>query len=85
LFCGLAVFEEMGAPRAWKAILWAWMLAILYSTLATRQHVLADIVAGSLLGGGAYAFIFLMWRLYSRGKEFQTAAAGYTKSNLSEI
>lgn len=41
----------IGAPAALRAANWAWLLAIAYSTVAIRQHVVLDAVAGALLGG----------------------------------
>jgi len=37
-------------PRWILTINWAWCLAIVYSTLATRQHVAVDVLAGLALG-----------------------------------
>ena len=34
---------------------WLWCLGILYSTLATRQHVALDVLAGAALGGAVAA------------------------------
>lgn len=42
---------ETGAPRGVRAVNGAWCLAILYSTLATGQHVLLDVLAGAVMGG----------------------------------
>lgn len=42
-----------GAPRAWQVCNGAWCVAIVYSTLATRQHVVVDVLAGAVLGGAA--------------------------------
>lgn len=39
----------------------AWLLAIAWSTVAVRQHVVLDVVAGALLGG-AFAWLSLRWR-----------------------
>ncbi len=43
------VLREVGAPRGMVWFNWAWCLAIVYSTLSTRQHVLLDVLAGALL------------------------------------
>jgi len=41
---------RIGTPR-WVLVLnWLWFIAIAYSTLATRQHVVIDVVAGCALG-----------------------------------
>lgn len=45
-----AQLAGVGAGRVWRAGSWAWCLLIVYSTLATKQHVLLDVVAGAALG-----------------------------------
>jgi hypothetical protein len=49
------------APRSIRLGNLAWFCAIVWSTLATRQHVLLDAVAGALLGV-AFALPSLRWR-----------------------
>ena len=39
------------APRWLLALNWVWCIGIVYSTLATRQHVAVDVLAGLVLGG----------------------------------
>ncbi|HWB61796.1 MAG TPA: phosphatase PAP2 family protein [Chthoniobacteraceae bacterium] len=58
---GLAV-RDFAASRAWRAVLWIWALLVLYSTIATRQHVLVDIAAGSVLAFAGYACAFHTWK-----------------------
>jgi hypothetical protein len=41
-------------PSAWAAAMWVWTLAIFYGTVATRQHVVLDLLAGTLLGMGCF-------------------------------
>lgn len=41
---------RMGAPRLLQFLNWAWCLAIAYSTLATKQHLALDVLAGAVLG-----------------------------------
>lgn len=56
VFTGLwleRVLREVAAPRALRAGNALWALAIVYSTLATRQHVIADVLSGLALGGAA--------------------------------
>jgi membrane-associated phospholipid phosphatase len=48
------VLSEMRAGPIWKLLVWIWALLVLYATIATRQHVFTDIVAGSLLGWLAF-------------------------------
>ena len=44
------LLRRYSAPLWLLAINWMWCIGILYSTLATRQHVLVDVLAGLLLG-----------------------------------
>ncbi len=51
--CGCFMFVLLGRFRwnpLWRAMVIVWALGILWSTLATGQHVCIDIVAGTLLG-----------------------------------
>ena len=41
---------RLGDPLLVRVVSWSWCVAILYSTLATRQHVAVDLYAGTLLG-----------------------------------
>ena len=41
---------EIGAPSWLRALNWVWCAVIAYSTLATKQHLALDLVAGALLG-----------------------------------
>ncbi|WP_438481785.1 phosphatase PAP2 family protein [Oleiharenicola lentus] len=43
-------FAVFGVNRTLAAINWLWAMAIVYSTLATKQHVAVDAAAGALLG-----------------------------------
>ena len=40
----------MGAGKVVRAFNWLWCLGILYSTVAIRQHVVLDVLAGAGLG-----------------------------------
>ncbi len=44
------LLRQMGAGRLVRAGSWLWCLGILYSTIATRQHVALDVLAGTGLG-----------------------------------
>jgi len=44
------LLRAMEAPRTFAGIGWIWCAGILYSTMATRQHVAWDVAAGVLLG-----------------------------------
>jgi membrane-associated phospholipid phosphatase len=45
-----ALLREMGASRMVRGVSWAWCLGIVYSAMATKQHVALDVVAGAALG-----------------------------------
>ena len=53
--------REIAAPAWLRGINIAWFLAIAFSTLAIRQHVVLDALAGALLGL-AFALPSLRWR-----------------------
>jgi membrane-associated phospholipid phosphatase len=44
------LLRHMGAGRLLRAVNWLWCLGILYSTIAIRQHVSLDVLAGAVLG-----------------------------------
>jgi membrane-associated phospholipid phosphatase len=44
------LWRQMGAGRLVRALNWLWCLGILYSTVAIRQHVSLDVLAGAVLG-----------------------------------
>ena len=49
------ILGHMGAGRALRALNWLWCAGILYSTVAIRQHVFLDVVAGAALGAAVAA------------------------------
>jgi hypothetical protein len=51
----MRLLSEMRAPKLIHVLNWLWCLGILYSTIATRQHVVLDVLAGTLLGAAAAA------------------------------
>lgn len=54
------LLPRMGAGPLARGLNWLWCLGILYSTVATRQHVALDVIAGTALGA-AVAFAHLRW------------------------
>lgn len=50
------LFHEIGAPMLVRSLNWLWFAVISYSTLAIKQHVFIDAVAGLALG---LAFAYL--------------------------
>lgn len=55
------LLREARVPRVLRAANLAWFVAIAWSTLAIRQHVVLDVLAGALLGA-AFALPSLRWR-----------------------
>ena len=45
-----ALLREMGAGRGVRGASWAWCVGIVYSAMATKQHVALDALAGATLG-----------------------------------
>ncbi len=54
------ILRTVQAPPALRAVNALWFAAISYSTLAIKQHVLLDVVAGLALGL-AFAWLSLRW------------------------
>lgn len=59
--------RELQCSRVWHWANWLWSGLIVFSTLATKQHVLLDVVAGSVLAAVAAAFSPGLRRLRSGG------------------
>ena len=55
------LLRGFGSPLWILAVNWAWCAAIVYSTLATRQHVAVDVLAGLALGMSS-AYLSLRYR-----------------------
>lgn len=53
------VLRRAGVPHWLLALNWVWGAGILYSTIATRQHVVVDVLAGLVLG-----MLFAAWSLH---------------------
>jgi membrane-associated phospholipid phosphatase len=54
------LLRQMGAGNSVRVFNWLWCLGILYSTVATRQHVVLDVLAGTVLGA-VVAMLHLRW------------------------
>ncbi|HXI70860.1 MAG TPA: phosphatase PAP2 family protein [Verrucomicrobiae bacterium] len=54
------LLRQMGAGSLLRGFNWLWCLGILYSTIALRQHVMLDVLAGALLGA-MVAVVHLRW------------------------
>jgi membrane-associated phospholipid phosphatase len=55
------VFRQARVPAPWRWANMLWFAAIVWSTVAVRQHVVLDAVAGAALGG-LFALASLRWR-----------------------
>jgi hypothetical protein len=55
------LLREMSAPTLMRMVNVAWLLLIVHSTLATKQHVVLDVLAGAPLGMG-FAMASMRWR-----------------------
>lgn len=55
------LLREMRTGPLGRAANWCWVVLIAYSTLAIKQHVTLDVIAGALLGA-AFALPSLRWR-----------------------
>jgi membrane-associated phospholipid phosphatase len=65
------------APAAGAAALWAWAAAVAASTVLTRQHHVADVVAGWALGAAGNAWLYRRLRRPGpEGSAGGAAAAG---------
>jgi membrane-associated phospholipid phosphatase len=49
-WCLQRLLRDMAGPTWLHIINWLWCIAIVYSTLAIKQHVMWDVVAGAALG-----------------------------------
>ena len=55
------VLRQTGTPVGWRLLNLVWFLAIVWSTLAIKQHVALDALAGALLGL-LFAWVSLQWQ-----------------------
>ncbi|MGA3067018.1 MAG: phosphatase PAP2 family protein [Tepidisphaeraceae bacterium] len=58
------LLRQLSAGGLIRGLNWCWCLGILYSALATKQHLAVDVIAGTALGAG-WAGLYL--RFFSRG------------------
>lgn len=72
------ILRQAGAPLFLRLLNAAWFAAIAYSTLAVKQHVVLDVIAGALLGA-VFAYPSLRWR--PRGAQAHERS-GYHEASL---
>lgn len=61
-----SILRQMGLSARWRWFNGLWCAAIVYSTMAVKQHVFLDVVAGLALGG-VFAFLSLRARHHAWG------------------
>jgi membrane-associated phospholipid phosphatase len=83
--CASLVLRELRVPWSWRVGVWLWALLILFATLATKQHVVADIAAGSALAFGAYRCAFNSWKFSSNAKSLPAAASNPTLTDSTVL
>jgi membrane-associated phospholipid phosphatase len=69
------LLRHIGAPAALRWISLGWFVAIAYSTLAVKQHVLLDVIAGLALG-----LLFAVLSLRLRAGEVRPKASAYHRA-----
>lgn len=60
--------RELGCSPAWFWANWLWSALIVFSTLATKQHVMYDVLAGGALAAVAALFSPGLWRVRRGGE-----------------
>lgn len=61
--------RSVGAPAGLRVVNLLWAVGIVYSTLATRQHVLLDVLGGALLAGAiSCAGSVRDWRVWTEAR-----------------
>jgi membrane-associated phospholipid phosphatase len=69
------LLRELRSSRGVLAVNWLWCLGIVYSTLATRQHVVLDVIAGAALGAIVAVLHLRALRRLEQHRERSSAAA----------
>jgi membrane-associated phospholipid phosphatase len=67
LFSGVwldVLLREIGAGRMVRRANWVWCVGIVYSTMATKQHVAIDVLTGMILGLGMAVLAVRYWRAH---------------------
>ncbi|MGH7774870.1 MAG: phosphatase PAP2 family protein [Candidatus Binatia bacterium] len=64
--CWDQVFPMVRKPWIGGNAIWLWAIAIIYATLATKEHVVLDATAGILLGLATYLLAFSQLKVLDR-------------------
>jgi hypothetical protein len=83
--CAELVLRELGVHWCLRAGVWLWALLILLATMATKQHVLADIAAGSALAFRACHCAFNSWKFRFNAKSLPTASSNPTLTDSTVL
>jgi membrane-associated phospholipid phosphatase len=67
---------SMVSGRVGRVLLWAWFLAICYSTMATKQHYFVDLVAGFALGLTTVALFMKRYDVLPHWSDFVSQPGG---------
>jgi membrane-associated phospholipid phosphatase len=70
-----SILREIRAPGLVRLLNWLWCAGIVYSTLATRQHVALDVYAGTVLGVVVALLHLGAWRRIERRATSAPASA----------
>jgi len=60
------LLRQMGDRSLLRTLNWCWCVAIIYSTMATKQHLAVDVLAGTVLGA-VWAGLYLQCLSWRRG------------------
>jgi membrane-associated phospholipid phosphatase len=83
--CAALVLRELQVRWYWRVGVWLWALLILFATLATKQHVVADVAAGSALALGAYHCAFTSWKSRSHAKSPPAVTSNQTLTDSTVL
>jgi len=80
--CAGQVLRDLGARTIWRNAVWLWAFSILIATLLTKQHVIADLAAGAVLGFSAHFCVFYRWHFGPKPDvSYSAVAPKSTQSN----
>jgi len=76
--CADLLLRESQSSTLWRCGLWTWVALILWATLATRQHVAVDLLAGAALA--ILSYLLTIGRVASRASICSTAGVPSTNA-----
>ena len=69
--------------RVGRALVWAWFVAICYSTMATKQHYFVDLIAGFALGVTSVAIYMKRYNLLPDFSDLLSSGGSGTPFGMS--